>query len=51
MKRVDTRQLPSYLDEFMWRERYGQDPTTLLDNMCPSKRKPTLKVKSYHWDN
>ena len=34
MKGVDTRQLPSYLDEFMSRERYGQDPTTLLDNTC-----------------
>ena len=20
-------------------------------NMCPSKRKPTLQVKSYYWDN
>ena len=22
-----------------------------MANMCPSKRKPTLQVKSYYWDN
>ena len=22
-----------------------------LSHMCPSKRKPTLQVKSYYWDN
>ena len=27
MKGVHAEQLPSYLDELMWRERYGIDPS------------------------
>ena len=33
---------------------YSNDYEFLLnlqDYMCPSKRKPTLQVKSYYWDN
>ena len=28
-----TSQLPSYLDEFMWRERYGKNCLDVLDNI------------------
>lgn len=33
MKGVHSRQLPSYLDEFMWRERYGTTSEQAFDSM------------------
>ena len=43
------------LEEFLLRVTYcGQTETTIIAElryMCPSKRKPTLQVKSYYWDN
>ena len=33
MKGVHSHQLPSYLDEFMWRERYGKSSEEALENI------------------
>lgn len=33
MKGVHAHQLPSYLDKYMWRERYGADPTTAFSSI------------------
>lgn len=33
MKGVHAEQLPSYLDEFMWRERYGTEPSMAFDSI------------------
>ena len=34
MKGVSSEQLPSYLDERMWRDRFGADTTTAFHNIC-----------------
>ena len=34
MRGVDSNQLPSYLDEFMWFERYGKTRTDRFDNIA-----------------
>ena len=34
MRGVDSNQLPSYIDEFMWKERYGATAQGCLDNIC-----------------
>ena len=33
MKGCDSNQLPGYLDEFMWRERYGRSASEALHNI------------------
>ena len=33
MRGVDSNQLPSYIDEFMWCERYGKTTTNRFDNI------------------
>ena len=33
MKGVHAQQLPSYLDEYMWRERYGVDPSSAFTSL------------------
>ena len=33
MKGVHAEQLPSYLDEFMWQERYGKDPNSAFSSI------------------
>ena len=33
MKGVDANQLPSYLDEFMWRERYSRTAQEAFDKI------------------
>ena len=33
MRGVDSNQLPSYLDEFMWMERYGKTREERFDNI------------------
>lgn len=33
MKGVHSHQLPSYLDEFMWRERYGATREQTFDSI------------------
>ena len=35
MKGCHAHQLPSYLDEFMWRERHGKTSKDALDNILP----------------
>ena len=34
MKGCHAHQVPSYLDEFMWRERYGQSRYDAFENIC-----------------
>lgn len=34
MRGCHRSQLPSYLDEFMWRERYGKTNDEVLENIC-----------------
>ena len=34
MKGVLGDKIPEYLDEFMWRERYGTNPDEAFDNIC-----------------
>ena len=34
MKGVLGDKIPKYLDEFMWRERYGTNPDEAFDNIC-----------------
>ena len=41
-KRCHTHQLPSYLDEFMWRERYGFTKSIAVQNMRDIAQSPLV---------
>ena len=38
MKGCDSNRLPGYLDEFMWRERYGRSASEALHNIMQNMR-------------
>jgi hypothetical protein len=42
MRGVDANQLPSYIDEFMWIERYGTTRNNKLDNICRDITEPAI---------